>query len=69
MPKTKEMGMQLSMQLMGASSSYFKHPEEDTHTTTTVRVHQMLVKGLFFHSGLVRWTWVTDINTVKKSIF
>lgn len=25
------------------------------------------MKGLFFYSGLVRWTWVTDINTAKKN--
>lgn len=36
----------------------------DTHTTATVSVHHRLERGLFFHSGLVRWTWVMDMNTV-----
>ena len=36
----------------------------DTHTTATVSVHHRLERGLFFHNGLVRWTWVMDINTM-----
>lgn len=39
-----------------------------THTTATVSVHQRLERGLFFHRGLVRWTWVMDMNTAGKGI-
>lgn len=37
-----------------------------THTTATVSVHHRLDRGLFFHRGLVRWTWVMDMNTEGK---
>lgn len=39
---------------------------QSTHTTITVMAHQRLDRGLFFHNGCVRWTWVMDMNTEKK---
>lgn len=38
-------------------------PSDTTHTTGTVTAHQMFVKGLFLHRGLVRCTWVMEMKT------
>lgn len=34
-----------------------------TYTTGTVTAHQMFVRGLFLHRGLVRCTWVIEMKT------